>query len=57
MTGTVERAFQLAPECQTINELRAKLEREGHSGVEAHLKGSLRKELKALLKPSAGKPE
>ena len=52
MTGTVERAFQLAPECQTIDELRAKLDREGFSGVDAHLKGSLRKELKKLLKRS-----
>jgi hypothetical protein len=52
MTGTVERAFQLAPECQTLDELRRRLDREGFSGVEAYLKGSLRKELKGLLKPS-----
>ena len=47
--GTVERAFQLAPSCRTINELRAKLTREGHTNIDAHLQGSLRRELKKLM--------
>jgi hypothetical protein len=52
MVGTVERAFQLAPECRSNLELRNKLVREGHSNVDAHLQGrALRAELKKLLKP------
>lgn len=50
---TVERAYQLAPECTTIDELRLKLEREGYSNVHAHLKDSLRRELAKLLKGRA----
>jgi hypothetical protein len=48
--GTVERALQLAPECRTLEEVRAKLVREGHSNIDAHLQGSLRRDLKRLLK-------
>jgi hypothetical protein len=48
--GTVERAFQLAPDCRTIDELRTKLFREGHSNIDAHLQGSLRRDLKKLFK-------
>jgi hypothetical protein len=48
--GTVERAYQLAPQCRTIDELRAKLVKEHCTNVEAHLQGSLRKELSKLLK-------
>jgi hypothetical protein len=36
--GTVERAFQLAPQCKTLEELRSKLAGEGHTSVDAHLK-------------------
>jgi uncharacterized protein YbgA (DUF1722 family) len=50
MVGTVERAFQLAPECRTLQELRARLLRERHTNVDAHLQGSLRKEISKLLK-------
>ena len=49
MVGTVERAFQLAPECKSIAELRTKLIREGCSNIDAHLQGSLRKDLTKLL--------
>ena len=48
-TGTVGRAFELAPECRTIDELRNKLVREGHTNVDAHLHGSLRLQLNRLL--------
>ena len=51
--GTVERAFELAPDCRTMDELRAKLVREGHTNIDAHLQGSLRRDLKRLLKTSA----
>jgi len=47
--GTVERAFQLAPSCRSLDELRAKLMREGHTNIDAHLQGSLRRDLKKLL--------
>jgi hypothetical protein len=47
--GAVERAFQLALSCRTIDELRAKLQREGHTNVDSHLQGSLRRELKKLV--------
>jgi hypothetical protein len=53
MAGTVERAYQLAPECRTIDELRAKLVKEQCSNIDAHLQGSLRRELSKLLKNDA----
>lgn len=49
MAGTVERAFQLAPQCRTMNEVRAKLMREGCTNIDAHLRGSLRRDLSKLL--------
>jgi hypothetical protein len=48
--GTVERAYQLAPECSTIDELRSKLSEEQCPNVDAFLQGSLRRELSKLLK-------
>ena len=50
MVGTVERAFQLARECRSLEELRAKLIKEGCTNVDAHLQGSLRKDLATLFK-------
>ena len=49
LIGTVERAFQLAPECRSIAEIRSKLVREGCTNVDAHLQGSLSRQLKKLL--------
>ena len=49
MAGTVERAFQLAPKCRSMDELRSKLVDEGCFQIDAHLHGSLRSELKKLL--------
>jgi hypothetical protein len=50
-TGTVERAFQLAPECLSLDEIRAKLKREGYSNVVEHLSGGvIRKDLARLLR-------
>jgi hypothetical protein len=60
VSGTVARAFELAPECATIDELRAKLKAEGFESVQEHLHGeSIKKELRARLggkrqKASAG---
>ncbi|MEO6225666.1 MAG: hypothetical protein ABIO80_07440 [Sphingomicrobium sp.] len=47
--GTVERAFQLAPECRSIDEIRAKLMKERFTNIDAHLQGSLRRDLSKLL--------
>ena len=49
MTGTVERAFRLTPECTSVEELRGNLVKEGCSNIDAHLQGSLRKNLAKLL--------
>ena len=38
-TDTIERAFQLAGECTSVEEIRAKLKKEGFSNVDAHLMG------------------
>jgi hypothetical protein len=48
--GTVERAFQLAPQARSIDEVRRKLKSEGYSQVEEHLSGgAIRAELKKLI--------
>ena len=50
MAGTIERAYQLAPECETYEELTLKLKREGCSFVDQHLAGaSIRKDLNKLF--------
>ena len=49
-TNTIERAYQLAPECTSLEELRYKLKKERYSSVEEHLAGgSIQKDLKGLL--------
>ena len=45
---------QLATECGSIDELREKLMTEGHTQINAHLQGSLRKDLAKLLKKASG---
>lgn len=48
--GTVHRAFQLAPECSSIDEVRRKLKQEGYGAVDEHLQGPrIQKDLKLLL--------
>ena len=51
-TPLVERAFQLAPECETVDQIRAKLRREGYGvlSIDAYLHGSLRADLSKRLK-------
>ena len=50
MTGTIERAFQLAEQYLTVEEIRARLKREGHVSVDAHLAGrTIRTELKQII--------
>lgn len=48
--GTIERAYQLARESRTLEEVRQKLRREGYTQVDEHLSGGvIRSELKKLL--------
>lgn len=50
----IERAFQLAAQCETIVEVKAALKKEGYSQVEAHLAGrKIRADLGELLKRDA----
>ena len=37
--GTIERAFELAPDCIDIEQVRATLKKEGYGSVDAHLFG------------------
>jgi hypothetical protein len=49
--GIIQRAFELAPACRTVEEVRFKLKREGYSAVDDHLAGaSVQKDIKRLLK-------
>lgn len=53
--GIIERAFQLTPECRSLDELMRKLEREGYSQVIEHLRGpKIRSQITSLLKPRPG---
>ena len=49
-TPIIERAFQLAPNCSNIEDIRIALRREGYSNVDAHLTGRvIRADLGKLL--------
>jgi hypothetical protein len=53
----IERAFQIAPECGSIEEVRRRLIREGYFQVEAHLSGrQIRQEIKSRLDPDPRHP-
>jgi hypothetical protein len=39
MQSLVERAFELAPECRNLRELRQRLSSEGYNRLDAHLGG------------------
>ncbi|MEO6256885.1 MAG: hypothetical protein ABIO69_08765 [Sphingomicrobium sp.] len=50
-TSVVERAFDVAGQCSTIDEIRRLLRDEGFAQVDAHLGGrTIRRQLKALLR-------
>ena len=56
--STVERAFDLARSgtCQSVEDVRKKLEAEGSPNVRGHLaSGTLRKQLKAAIKSVRGR--
>ena len=55
--GTIERAFEIAPEVGTLDEVKRRLTREGYVGVDAHLTGpQIRRELTARLNPELRTP-
>ena len=55
MPGIVERAFQLAPQCSSIKELRKALAQEGYSEFDLHLEGlGIQRELRKLYNDGAG---
>jgi hypothetical protein len=48
----IERAYELAAECTSVEDVRLRLKQEGYSNVEMHFQGSLlRRALTKLLKP------
>lgn len=48
----IERAFQVAPECGSVSEVRQILVREGYFNVEAHLTGrQIKRDIQSLLDP------
>ena len=50
----IERAFELAPECSSLDEIKRQLTREGYFNVNAHLAGrQIRAELSARLKSAS----
>ncbi len=52
--GVIERAFQLAEECTSHFEIRAKLKKEGYPHVDDHLSGGkIRSDLAKVLKRRA----
>lgn len=44
--GVIERAFQLAEGCATVEQIRSQLRKEGYSSVDAHL---MRRKIRADL--------
>lgn len=49
--STIERAFQLARESTSLDEVKAKLRGEGYSNVDAHLTGKqIKSDLTKVLK-------
>ena len=50
--GIVERAFQLASDCKSLDELKDRLKREGYMSIDAHFSGaSIRSDLRKRFKP------
>jgi ribosomal protein S8 len=51
VSGTVKRAFEIAPDCTTIDEIRSRLREEGYANVFEHLQGSsIQKQLRLRLR-------
>lgn len=55
MKHPVERAFELAPECGTMADLRTRLRKEGHADLELHLGGlATQRQLRKLFNKGVG---
>ena len=53
----IQRAFEIAPECGSIEEVRQRLAGEGYSQVGAHLTGAqIRREIAGKLNPLLAPP-
>ena len=53
----IERAFALAAECRSVDEVRQRLKREGYLQVDAHLSGrQIRSEIVSRLARAEDKP-
>ena len=53
-TGIIERAFQLARQLTTVDEIRLQLRKEGYSSVDAHLMGrKIRSDLVKIIRQAA----
>lgn len=49
--NVIERAFEVAPSCTTIEEIRRLLRQEGYAQVDAHLGGrTIRRQLRSMLR-------
>jgi len=54
IAGIIERAFQLAKQLGSVEEIRAQLRKEGYSSVDAHLMGrKIRADLVKAIKQTA----
>ena len=52
--GIIERAFQLAQVSATVDEIRARLQKEGYFNVDAHLMGrKIRSDLVRVMRQAA----
>ena len=52
--GIIERAFQLAQQLATVEEIRAQLRKEGYPSVDAHLMGrKIRSDLVKVIRQAA----
>lgn len=52
----IERALELAPECASVTEVKARLKAEGYIQIDAHLTGRfIRQQITERLLPSAKK--
>jgi len=55
--GIIERAFQVAEQSESLDEVRKRLIREGYASVEAHLSGrQIKRELSRVLNRSSEAP-
>ena len=54
VAGIIERAFQLAKQLASVEEIRAQLRKEGYSSVDAHLMGrKIRSDLVKVIRQAA----